>query len=179
MRLAISLVAVLQVLPVAAENPVSWHNDFASVADTLKSNEALFLLDTLTEREGVSWHLTDKTVSPLKPPMGRQLRLVKLRVGKYAWGSVEVPYFDLPYRLSLADQKRWQFTVARDQLNYLGMQFVGETRATSSIDVRLINRTAEVRALLLENHPELLNRFELTYSGYYPDDFLRFVSEAQ
>ena len=86
------------------------------------------LVDSHVQRTVSAWTLSAQKIVPLRPPIGRQLKLIKLRPGKYSWKSISVPYFDLPHILDLQDDDRWSFTVERGVINYAGTLFVGEER---------------------------------------------------
>ena len=159
--------------PAAEGDEISWTGAFAEGVGKLRLGEGLLLIDSAVARRVSAWRLEGRKVLVFEPVQGRQMHLIKLPRGAYRWLDIEVPYFNLPYRLSFEDEDRWAFQVQSQRINYAGSLQVGERRGTSSIDVRWINRTAEVYSLLREAHPELLSRYGLVYAGEHPDDFLQ------
>ncbi len=150
---------------------VTWSENFATALSELKTGQGLLLIDTHAKRRVSAWRLR-KNQPVIVPGLGRRFRLLALPAGEYHWQSIEVPYFDLPYKSTLSDDARFGFNIHAGKLNYFGSLVVGEARSRGSIDVRLLNRSTEVLELLSQHQATLLEQLPLVYSGDIPDDFL-------
>lgn len=142
----------------------------------LQSRWGYLVIDALVRRPVTNWQLNkDFTIDKL--PLGRSVMLIRLKSGRYQWDEINVPYFDLPHRLDLADDRRWAFTIHARKINYAGTVVVGEIRSSDSVNVKMLNRTSEVVSLLREAYPAQMNTYELIYSGSSRDDFLDLMLE--
>jgi|GEM_PF-588773 len=157
----------------SAKTTINWSAEFSpsAVATTeLKRRQGLVLIDTETYRRVSAWRLgTD--LPTIRPQQGRRFALLTLPTGSYHWQNIDVPYFDLPYQRTLNREPQWGFQVKPGVLNYFGSLQVGKARGRASVDVRLLNRSAEVLKLLSEEHSHLLTKFPFVYSGNTPDEF--------
>ena len=144
----------------------------------LSGRYGYLLVDTHTERTVSEWLLAGRNEITVKPPVGRRMLLLALRPGDYAWKQLSVPHFNLPYQMDLED-RRWRFKIERGVINYAGTLLVGEQRGRRSIDVRMLNRSAEVWEILQTHKPEFLEMFELKYSGSQLDHFMSDVLSKQ
>ena len=149
-----------------AEEPI-----YKNFEKELPKRHGYLLVDTEVERLVSAWELNSDRVAPVRPPIGRRLMLKALRPGEYAWESISIPHFNLPHKLKL-EQSRWRFTIRSGVINYAGTLFVGERRGRKTLDVRMINRSTEVWALLNTQHPKVLKKYGFEYNGEYPDHFV-------
>jgi hypothetical protein len=163
MRLLIALLLLANVAEVRA--------DPYDTESPLPKRWGYLVVDTISGRAVTQWRL-DRTLTIDRLPLGRQTVLIRLPAGSYQWQEINIPYFNLPYRIDLFDDKRWAFRVDAQKVNYAGTLIVHETRASDSAGVRFVNRSSEVVGLLEQKFPELLQQFNLQYSGYNRDDFL-------
>jgi len=168
------LVAMAMVLFVALKLHAAEPYDTES---ELESRYGYLVIDTIVYRTTSNWRL-DKTFVIDRLPIGRRTILVRLRAGSYHWQEIDVPYFDLPHRVDLADDERWVVTVKKQEINYAGTLIVGESRGSDSVSVRYINRSSEIVELLRENYTEHLQKYGITYSGRIPDKFFQLTPEG-
>ena len=165
---------VLTALCLLAARPAPAADD--DVSSELNNRYGYLALDTMVERPVTNWRLS-RSLAIDKVPEGRQLRLIRMRIGKYQWTEINVPYFNLPHRMDLSDDTRWAFEIHPRKINYAGTLVVGEQRSSDSVEVRFLNRTTEVLELLREKFPAQAEVFEVVYSGAARDDFLEFMRE--
>ncbi|MEM8982400.1 MAG: hypothetical protein AAGC71_05200 [Pseudomonadota bacterium] len=143
----------------------------------LLAGEGYLLIDADIGRKTVGWRLSKEIVVD-EIPVGRSLRLIKLKRGTYQWQEISVPHFDLPHRVDLSDDSRWSFTIESNRINYAGTLIVGDVRQRENVNVWYVNRLSEVFARLAETYPDLLASHPLVYSGRYRDDFLEEYGHA-
>jgi hypothetical protein len=144
----------------------------------LGRNEGFVIIDTDVERRVTDWVL-NANFRIQELPRERQLQIVRLRAGRYQWRELNVPHYDLPHRVDLGDDARWSFTVKPGTINYFGTLFVAPERGTNRVDVRLVNRSAEVYALMQTRFPAYLTQLPLRYTGWQEDAFLELIDAGQ
>jgi hypothetical protein len=146
--------------------------------EPLKGRYGYLVVDSDVAAKVLGWKLSDLIVIDTLP-LGRHLQLLKLKAGKYHWQELQVPYFNLPNELDVSDDERWFFTIERGKLNYAGTLIVGELRQARNVDVRFLNRSAEVLDLVRTRFPTEMERYGLIYSGSNADDFLAFFEGSE
>ena len=145
--------------------------DDATGNKKLKSRHGYLIIHTDVGRKVANWKLNSKiTIREL--PIGEDFWLLELRAGDYQWQEIVVPSFDLPRRFDTSDNNRWKFTIKSGAINYAGTLVVGEERSRNNVDVRYLNRTAEVSAYVRENLAEKYALHGFIYSGPDEDRFL-------
>ncbi|NVK87581.1 MAG: hypothetical protein HWE13_05620 [Gammaproteobacteria bacterium] len=105
------------------------------------------------------------------------LYLASLAPGDYQVIELQAPYFDLPYRLNLAEDPRWRFTVAPGQTNYIGMFQLNRERKADEIYIKLINRIATDLPIIQTQLEALLAQYPLVVQSGIQDDFLKELTQ--
>lgn len=100
------------------------------------------------------------------------LFLASLDPGRYQIVEVQAPYFDLPFRLDVADDKRWQFNIEAGKTNYIGKLQVNRERSTRSVYIKLKNRLAANIENIQTELTQLLLTHPLNAGSGFSDDFL-------
>ena len=99
------------------------------------------------------------------------LYVVPLLAGDYQITRVNAPYYDLPYWRPTEQDDSWRFTVAEQQVNYIGELKIAKERGNDFIDVSLFNRFARYHEVMLTQYSELLGKYPLLLNPGYRDDF--------
>jgi dienelactone hydrolase len=145
----------------------------------LAPDEGLVLVavDTSVELQGVELNKDGKTfgagtMSKLKP--GISYRLYIAPVGDYAWRKVQlVP--QLGY--NLRDSDEFRFRIQAGRITYPG-DLLFRPSEMFHADMSMVNRALAALDWLQQTHPALWSRYELAYSGHYPDPFPPFYRKA-
>lgn len=171
MRLVLSILLLALALPAFAAK------DAFTIEGELPRGYGYLVVDSDIARTVTNWHLSNGlTIDRL--PLGQQTTLLRLPEGRYRWTSISVPYFNLPHEIDTGSSRQWQFTVARDVINYSGTLIVAEDRATDAAGVRFVNRSSEIVGRLRIKYPVLLKRYGLRFAGSYRDDFFTLIGEG-
>ena len=105
---------------------------------------------------------------------GQTYQLFLAPVGKYAWHRISLGLRTyITYYASLRDEPEFNFAIAPGKITYAGDLVV---RLTSgfSIQADMMNRGLAAIDWLQAQHPKLYARYQVDYSGYYPDPFPEF-----
>ena len=105
-------------------------------------------------------------------PIGRHLMLLPIKKGTYQWDTINVPHYDLPFRVNVRDDERWSFEIQKKTINYIGQLIVEKDRGTRYVPVRWLNRAASSLEEIKEKYGDLLLKYPLAFSGHARDDFL-------
>jgi len=97
---------------------------------------------------------------------------IKIASGTYKVTEIQVPYFDLPYRVDLSGDRRWQFVIKPRQTNYLGEITVSKLRTKGTIDFRIHNRIAVDYQDYCQLNSGTCNTYPFRFAARYRDDFL-------
>lgn len=68
---------------------------------------------------------------------------INLPEGLYQISQIDVPHFDLPYKLSTDNAPNWRFRVTKNHVNYIGKLEVDAVRSKNTINTVLINQYAQ------------------------------------
>ncbi|GAA0858292.1 hypothetical protein [Aliiglaciecola litoralis] len=96
---------------------------------------------------------------------------VNLPEGLYQITQVDVPHFDLPFKVSTDNSDIWRFRVKPGHINYLGLLEVGAVRAKDNVNVAWLNRFATHLDELLAAINASTIEWPLAHGVGYQDDF--------
>lgn len=102
---------------------------------------------------------------------------VNLPEGLYQITRIDVPHFDLPYKLATDNSVSWRFRVKNEHVNYIGSLVVSPIRSKNSVDVAWRNHFAiHLQSLetLLQSSDIL---FPIAHGAGYPDPFFSHFKE--
>lgn len=68
---------------------------------------------------------------------------VNLPEGLYQIVRVDVPHFDLPFRISTDNSVKWRFRIQQQSINYLGTIAVSAVRTKDTVDMLWLNHFAK------------------------------------
>lgn len=170
--------ATLLMVPILLQAAVAGECEDRDDVPHLSYSKGLLVLDMVVKRPVSS--LEFKKVKSSRRSIklgafgvGRVLKAVEVNRGEYQWSEIELPYYDLPFRRVVADDKRWRFHIKPGAVNYVGQIIVGEHRGTDYVDVRLVNRIATEYPEIQQTLKPDLDCYPLVYSGAGRDDFLK------
>ncbi len=104
--------------------------------------------------------------------------LVSLPEGEYEFSTIDLRknyYVNLNHSDS---QINWRFSVARNQITYVG-DFIVTSNNQYSYNARLVNNSSDALSYLESNYLRLLSQYKLVYSGSDKDHFFPFISELK
>lgn len=100
------------------------------------------------------------------------MHVVALAKGIYQITQLNVPYFNLPYRLDTDNKRQWRFRIEEGKINYIGKLSIAKERSTSNIDAKLINRLASDMQHINDTVSLFPEKLSLGSGMGYRDDFL-------
>ncbi len=109
---------------------------------------------------------------------GQTYQLYIAPVGKYAWSRVNLRLGYMNYYAGLRDEPEFNFEIVAGRITYAG-DLVVRSPALFNIQASMMNRGLAAIDWLQSQHPKLYARYEVTYSGYYPDPFPAFYKSEQ
>ncbi|MDT0594530.1 hypothetical protein [Glaciecola petra] len=68
---------------------------------------------------------------------------VNLPEGLYQIVRVDVPHYDLPFKISTNNSDKWRFLIQQQSINYLGTIAVSAVRTKDSVDMLWLNQFAK------------------------------------
>lgn len=101
----------------------------------------------------------------------QQFKVLVLKRGTYQIQSVSVPYFDLPFKKDVSDNRRWRFTIEAGKVNYAGALLVAPERSSDYVRIELKNRWATSLNEMRASYSELLNAYPWVINMAYEDPF--------
>jgi hypothetical protein len=105
----------------------------------------------------------------------KNLVYIHLPEGLYQIIRVDVPHFDLPYRVSTDNSDVWRFRITRGAVNYVGTLKVDAIRSKRSVNTVLLNqyawRLASLEALMAKSTIML----PIVHGVGYQDPFANFL----
>lgn len=144
--------------------------DVTGVAPSLTvdglSNEGALYLDSSEARK----YEDDEFTIALKD-VAKGFYLLSLPAGLYQVTQVNVPYFNLPFKLDTSKNTAWRFGIAEGKTNYIGTLFVDKERSSELVNVALYNRIATDFETIKTNYSALLVNAELRNGIGVRDDF--------
>lgn len=96
---------------------------------------------------------------------------VNLPEGSYQIIQVNVPHFNLPYKISTDNEKTWRFNVVANKINYLGTMKVGAVRRKDVIDTVWLNQYATHFEQLTSLASQVNSDWEILQGIGYKDEF--------
>ena len=133
--------------------------------DRLK-NEGELYLDTNESRT-----FEDEEFTVALKGVEKGFYLIRLPAGLYQITQVNVPYFNLPFKLDTSKNTAWRFGIAEGQTNYIGTLFVDKERSSELVNVALYNRYATDKQTISADYPTLLSSASLRNGIGVRDDF--------
>lgn len=104
-----------------------------------------------------------------------ELVYVNLPAGLYQISQIDVPHFDLPYKLSLDNSDVWRFRVTQSQVNYAGTLVVKAQRSINAVDTLLLNEYAQRKNDLQARIDQSQINLALGHGAGYEDPFADFL----
>ena len=101
-----------------------------------------------------------------------------LMAGDYQVTSVNVPAFNLPYRVDVSKEPGWMFRIEAGSASYIGHLVIEAERNTSSVSVRLSNRLAAELTAVRQASVSLPGLPSLVSGHGHRDDFLLWLESA-
>jgi hypothetical protein len=98
--------------------------------------------------------------------------LIRMPSGKYYVDEVQVPYFNLPYRVDTSDDPRWAFTIEPNTINYLGELIIKKPRTRSRVSSQIRNRSALHADEFCSKYSEACVAYPFRFAANYRDDFI-------
>lgn len=99
-------------------------------------------------------------------------KLISLRAGRYQITRIDVPFYDLPYKLGTRNLKRWSFSIEEGAVNYIGKLTIEKERTKDDVDINLYNHLAKDLDRIKTTFAEELITYPLVVGVGYTDNFL-------
>ena len=130
----------------------------------------------LDENESV--RLLDEIFTIKLKDVGKGFYIMNLKAGLYQVTSVNVPYFNLPFRLDTSEEVTWRFSIHEGKTNYIGTLFVDKERSSQLVNVALFNRIATDKGTIETKFSGLLSQAALRNGTGVRDDFTQLLESA-
>lgn len=111
-----------------------------------------------------------------KPKTGTQMKIIKLKAGKYYWKEGIGRSGNTTYNFEI-DKRKTSFEVKAGKLNYPGtLEFKGWLNSNDDVvfNYNMLNNSTVLLVELKKNFQSLLDKYPLVYSGENPDPFLEY-----
>ncbi|MFT6267986.1 MAG: hypothetical protein ACJAVV_000791 [Alphaproteobacteria bacterium] len=114
---------------------------------------------------------------PIKLDLSGRNNLVYIHLpeGMYQITRVDVPHFDLPYRVSTDSSDVWRFRITRGAVNYVGTLKVDAFRSKRIVNTILVNQYATRLASLKELVAQSGVALPIVHGAGYHDPFFNFL----
>ncbi len=99
--------------------------------------------------------------------------ILELPGGEYQITKLEVPQFDLPYLLVLADDRYWGFRIKNGTVGLFGKIWIPKERGRFTIPVHTTRSFASMHRELSELFPDSLKKHEIVAATLERDDFVQ------
>lgn len=96
---------------------------------------------------------------------------INLPEGLYQITQVDVPHFDLPYKISTDNSDAWRFNIQRDRINYIGTMKVSAIRSKNTVDTVWLNQFATHLDTLQTFVTESVIPLQIAHGAGYRDPF--------
>ncbi len=149
----------------------------------LKPGEGLVVtvVDTNTIVASVRFRKVGNALSapPLKPGgTSRSFELFAAPAGDYGWERIELHFYGgSRVHYDFFDDASYRFKVSANRINYAGDLMFRAVGARSA-SVRMVNRSLAVWDWLRVTHPGAFAKFDVAYSGEFPDPFPAVYQQA-
>lgn len=114
----------------------------ANVVITIREINEKSLADSIDDPEKLRFSVSTKGAIKLDFSGRTNMVSINLPEGLYQITQVEVPHFDLPYKIDTNNQDVWRFRVNRNKINYIGTMKVSPIRSKNTVDTVWINQFA-------------------------------------
>jgi hypothetical protein len=103
---------------------------------------------------------------------------LNLARGLYQIVQIDVPHFDLPYKLSTDNEDTWRFRVREDHISYIGTVHVSKLRSKNTINAVWLNQFATHYAELTELVALSDIQWPIAHGAGYRDSFFSKLEEV-
>jgi hypothetical protein len=104
---------------------------------------------------------------------------VNLPEGLYQIKQVDVPHFDLPFKVSTDNSDIWRFRIRAGHVSYLGFMQVGAVRGKDTVDVVWLNRFAtqleQFKSVVVASGVD----WPIAHGAGYQDDFFSLLEQSK
>jgi hypothetical protein len=114
----------------------------ASVVITIREINEKSLADSIDNPEKLRFSVSKKGAIKLDLSGRTNMVSINLPEGLYQITQVDVPHFDLPYKINTNNQDVWRFRVHRNKINYIGTMKVSPIRSKNTVDTVWLNQFA-------------------------------------
>lgn len=104
---------------------------------------------------------------------GEHIRFFVAPSGRYSWTELRRTSDSGGYYRYRFRSDRNEFTVEAGKINYPGLLKLSRDQRRTWIYVAFLNRSSAILTRLEQQHPELLDRYPIHYSGPGRDDFFQ------
>jgi hypothetical protein len=103
---------------------------------------------------------------------------INLAEGTYQITEVNVPHFDLPFRIDTDNRDVWRFNIKRDQVNYIGTLKIEGVRSKNAVNTNLLNQFATHLGDLQTRLIESSIGWPIGHGVAYDDPFFDYLKGA-
>lgn len=114
----------------------------ANVFITLRKINERSLQDSIKDADKLDFFGSKSEAIKLDLSGRTNLVSMNLPEGLYQITQVDVPHFDLPYKINTNNRDVWRFRVSRDKVNYIGTMKVSPIRSKNTVDTVWLNQFA-------------------------------------
>jgi hypothetical protein len=114
----------------------------ANVTITLRKINEKSLADSIDDLDELDFFGGKAEAIKLDLSGRKNIVSINLPAGLYQITQVDVPHFDLPYKIGTNNRDIWRFRVHRDKINYIGTMKVSPIRSKNAVDTVWINQFA-------------------------------------
>lgn len=144
----------------------------ANVVITLRRINEKRLKDKLENAKDLSFIGGKSDATKLDLSGRTNMVFINLPEGLYQITQVDVPHFDLPYKISTDNSDAWRFRISSNKINYIGTMKVSAIRSKNTVDTVWLNQFATHLGSLKNTVKDAQITLPIVHGAGYRDPFL-------